>query len=51
MKAISWLASIALWTAAYAQSVSRNGLNFELSGSPFGFAGANTWDSMMPPSH
>ena len=46
MKATRWLASVALWTASNAQSVTRNGLKFELNGNPFAFAGANTWDSM-----
>lgn len=45
MKAIRWLALIALWTESNAQSVTRNGLKFELNGGSFAFAGANSWDS------
>ena len=46
MKATHWLAFIALWIVSNAQSVARSGLHFELNGSPFTFAGANTWESL-----
>ena len=38
---------IALFTFANAQFVTTNGLQFELNGKPYSFAGANSWTSKV----